>query len=182
MENTDYSAFVGIGHNQPSELLEIAKLATAQYAAQTKVDKLEEDLKAAKEELRKLAEDKLPEAMENAGISEYTTTDGVHVEVKEKVRGSLPVENKAKGFDWMEKGGFSGLIESKVVAPFGREELEQAAALVLELQKAGRIAVLDRNVHHSRLDAFIREQLTQGKDIPLDIFNVYRQRVAKVEV
>jgi hypothetical protein len=182
IHHPDYSAFIGMGHNQPSELLEITKLADAQYAAQTKVDKLEEDLKGAKEDLRILAEQKLPEAMENAGISEYTTVDGVHVEVKEKVRGSLPAENKAKGYQWCENAGFAGLIESKVVAPFGREELEEANLLVQELQQKGRIAVLERSIHHSRLDAFIREQLAQGKDIPLDIFNVYRQRVAKVEV
>lgn len=182
MTTSDYSAFVGIGHNQPGELLEIAKLAEAQHAAQQRVDLLEINLKDAKEELRKLAEQQLPEAMENAGISEYTTTTGISVEVKEKVRGSLPAENKAKGFAWLEEKGFGGLIESKVVVPFGRDELSEANALCERLQKECRIAVVDRSVHHARLDGFIREQLTQGKDIPLDIFGVYRQRVAKVEV
>lgn len=181
-KDTDYSAYVGVGHNRPSDMVELSKLVEKTYDAQVKVEKLEADLKEAKEELRQLSEKRLPEKMDEIGVADYTTSTGIYVEVREKVRGSLPVENKSKGFDWLEKNGYEGLIEMEVVVPYKRGELSKAQELVKELNEGDRIASLERNVHHARLDGFIREQLAQGKDIPLDIFGVYRQRVAKVEV
>lgn len=180
--STDYSAYVGMGHNQPTDIPEINRLAELQHKIQLRTSKLESDLKSEQEELRNVAEKLLPEAMENLGLSTYTTTTGISVQVKEKIRGALPVENRPKGFDWLEKNGFGGLIESEVVIPFKRDELEEANKLVEELRDKGKIAVLERNVHHARLDSFIREQLAQGAELPLDIFGVFRQRIAKVEV
>jgi hypothetical protein len=182
-QDDDYSAFVGIGHNQPSELLEIAKLAEKQHAAQEKVEKLEEELKDAKEELRNLAERALPNKMDELGISEYTTTSGVRVEVGEKIRATLSPENRPKGFTWLEENGYGGMIKSEVVVAFGRNEIEEANALVDELRSDHqRLANLERKVEPSTLTAFIKEQLRQGRDIPLDVFGVFRQRIAKVEV
>lgn len=176
----DYSAYVGMGHNQ--DMSDIVRLAEEQLAAEIEVSRLESELERAKETLRQLAEKTLPEKMEEIGVSEYTTTTGISIQVKEKIRGSLPVENKDKGYKWLEDNGFGGLIETEVVVPFRRGELEKANALVKELQKDKKqISSLERNVHHARLDGFIREQLSLGKDIPLNIFGVYRQRIAKVE-
>lgn len=179
MDN-DYSTY-GVGHNRPDDLAEVTKLAEQQYQAQLKVELKESELTAAKEELRKLSEQLLPEAMEAIGCADYTTTSGIHVEVKEKVRCGLPAENKPTGYTWLEDKGYGALIESKVVAPFGRTELEEANKLVEELRANKRIANLERSVHHSRLDAFLREQLEQGKEVPLQIFSVYRQRIARTE-
>lgn len=176
----DYSEFAGMGHNQPKDLIEVAKLAEEQYTLQVEVLKLEAKLEETKESLRIIAERKIPEKMEELGLADYTTTTGIRVEVKEKIRGSLPVENRPKGFDWLEKNGFGGLIESEIIIGFRRDQLEEAKKLVDTLILENRAASLERNVHHARLDGFIREQLAQGKDIPLDIFGVFRQRIAKV--
>jgi hypothetical protein len=69
-----------------------------------------------------------------------------------------------------------------VVVAFGRKQIEEAQELVDKLRALGKLANLEKNVHHSTLDAFIREQLAEGKDIPLDIFSVDRNRVAKVTI
>lgn len=176
----DYSAY--IGHNRPNDMSEITKLAEAQHAAELEVSRCESALEKAKEEFKELSEKVLPQKMEDLGISDYTTTSGIHIEVKEKIRGSLPTENKEKGYTWLEEKGFGGLIETAVVVPFKRGEIDKAKELVEELKEKKRLSNLERGVHHARLDGFIREQLAQGKDIPLNIFGVYRQRVAKVEI
>ncbi len=174
----DYEAYVG--HNRPNELLEITQLAEAQTAAQKKVEDLEEALKLAKEALQEIAEYKLPEAMETVGLSDYTTTSGIKVKVKEEIIGTLKKENRPKGFAWLEKNGHSGLIKSSVVVGFSREQLEEAAKLVDRLRKENKSANLERKIEAQTLMAFIKEQLLDGKDIPLDIFSVHRQRVSKV--
>lgn len=176
----DYSAY-GIGHNQ-SDLPEITKLAEQTFAAQQLVEQLEAQLKTAKEDYRKLSEQRLPEAMDSVGLTEYKTTSGISIEVEEKVRGRLTVEKRPAGYAWLESNGFGALVKSEVVVAFGRTHLEEAQQLVDALRASGKVANLEKNVHHSTLDAFIREQLEAGKDIPLDIFSVDRNRVAKINI
>lgn len=176
----DYSAY--IGHNQFKDLPEIIQLAEAQHEAQKKVDRLESDLKTAKEELRHISEKRLPEVMDNLGLTTYSTKSGISVEVVEKIRASLPVENRSKAYAWLEDNNFGGMIKSSVIVSFKRDQLEEANKLVKELVSAHRPASLERKVEAPTLTAFVKEQLSQGKDIPLDIFGVFRQRESVVEI
>ncbi len=179
----DYTDYVGVGHNSaPDDLLEITKLAEAQFEAQKKVDKLTEELKDATTALRNIAEKQLPEAMDALGVTIFTTTSGIAVKVSEKIRASLAPEHRPAGFAWLEENGYGAIIKSEVVVAFSRNEIEDAKQLVDALRVSRRLANLERKVEPSTLTAFIKEQLAQGKDIPLNIFGVYRQRVAKVEV
>lgn len=178
----DYSAYASAGHNSNQDFPEITKLAEAQHHAELTVDGLEAQLKVAKETLRLIAEQKLPELMDSLGIATYSTKTGISVEIKENIRASLNVENRPRGYEWLEKNGFGGLIKSKVVVDFKRDEIDKANEFVEKLREENRIAALERKVEPMTLTAFIKEQLVGGKDVPLDIFGVYRQRVAKIEV
>lgn len=179
----DYSAFVGVGHNNPpNEMEEVRKLAELQLATQKEVENLEIALKNAQERFKDISERKLPEKMESLNISAHTYTDGMVVEVEEKVKGGLLVENRPKGHAWIEEKGHGGLLKTEVVIPYPRKKLEEAKKLVEELREKQLPANLERTVHHQTLDAFIREQLELGKEIPLDIFSVYRQKSATVTI
>lgn len=178
----DYSDYVGIGHNSENELSEVSLLAQAQHEAQIKVDRLEVELKEATEELRVIAEKKLPEKMELLGLSTFSTNTGLSIKVSEKIRASLAVENRPKGFAWLEEKGFGGMIKSQVVVAYKRDQLDVANKFVDELRSQGKLANLERKVEPATLTAFIKEQLTKGEEVPLEIFGVFRQRIAKVEV
>jgi hypothetical protein len=39
----------------------------------------------------------------------------------------------------------------------------------------------EQNVHWQTLDAFVRQQLENGDELPLELFGVFRQRFAKVK-
>lgn len=178
----DYSAYATSGHNQPEEIEEITRLAEAQHKAALRVEVLEAELADAKEDYRDISERQLPEKMDTLGLPMFETATGISVKIKEKVRGSLNAENRPKGHAWLEANGFGGMIKSNVVVPFKRDQIDEANELVSRLQKENRQSVLERKVEASTLAAFIREQLAAGKDIPLDTFSVFRQRVAEVEV
>lgn len=185
MTNTEneYADCAPVGHNKnPDDLSEIAKLAEEQLAVEQEIDDLEDKVVDAKKRLKVISELKIPEKMDALGLSKYETTSGIHVSVKEDIRGTLPAEKRPQGFAWMEANGAGALIKSNVVVPYGRNEIDKAGQLVETLQAEGRLANLDRKVEAMTLTSFIKEQLTAGKDIPLDIFSVYRQRVAKVKV
>lgn len=178
----DYSAFVGVGHNSVNELSEIALLAEAQFAAQQLVDKLELDLKAAENALKEISEKKLPEKMDALGLSTYSTTSGINVKVSEKIRASLAVENRAKGYAWLEANGFGGIIKSAVMVAYRKDQLNEANEFVEDLRKQGKVVNLERKVEPSTLTAFVKERLTNGEELPLEVFGVFRQRIAKVEI
>lgn len=181
--NYDYSNFVGaIGHNSENELSEVSQLATQQFELEKKVERIENELEQAKKELAEVAEKKLPEKMELLGLSNFSTSGGIHVKISEKIRASLGVENRPKGHAWLEANGFGGMIKSSVVVAFKRDQLETANLLVDRLRTEGLLTNLERKVEPATLTAFAKEQLSKGNELPLDIFGVFRQRIAKVEV
>lgn len=180
---TDYSAYANIGHNSAQSLkAEIVELAQEQLKAERKIEKIEEDLKAAKEDLRIISEDKLPEAMDNLGIPEFTTADGIKIQIKETVRASISIERRPQATQWLEDNNYGGLLKTEVVTAFGRDELEAARKLETILRNQGMLTNLERTVHSSTLASFVREQLANGKDIPLDLFGVLRTRASKIKV
>lgn len=170
------------GHNQPKDLPEITKLAHKQHGLECEIDVLEETSKDLKDALKQIQEFQLPAAMENAGISSYATQDGIKVKIEDKVQASLKVENRPKGFAWLEDNGYGHLIKTKVVINFDRGEMDEANDLVNDLRKEGFVANVERKVEPMTLMSFIKEQLELGRDIPLEIFSVYKHRSAKVKV
>lgn len=179
---SDEYNYAPAGHNQPKELPEITKLAEKQHKLQKEVTSLEDGLKSKEAELKQVQEYQLPDAMANAGLSTYGTETGIKVKIEDKVQASLKVENRPAGFAWLEDNGYGHLIKTKVVINFDRGELEDANDLVADLRKEGHVANIERKVEPMTLMSFIKEQLELGRDIPLEIFSVYKHRSAKVKV
>jgi hypothetical protein len=178
----DYSAYIGLGHNsQPHDLAEITKLAEKQFEIEKRIAELESQLEKAKAELKTVAENQLPEAMEQVGLGDYTTTTGIYVKVAEEIRASLAAKNRPKGFDWLEKNNAGGVIKSKVIIEFPRSKLTVANELVQKLRNENLPANLERKVEFQTLQCLIKDKLSNGEEVPLDIFSVHRQRVAKVK-
>lgn len=178
----DYSAYIGQGHNRPEEMQEIIALAKAQHMAEIKVEKAEAFLKTVKEELREISEQKLPQKMEALGLPEFKTDEGITVSVSEKIRASIPVENRPKAYSWLEENKFDGMIKTTVTIAFKRGDLENAKKLATALQSSGHIANVERKIEPMTLLSFVKEHLRAGKDIPLDLFGVYRQHISEVEI
>lgn len=175
----DYSAYIG-HNNPPNNLLEIAELAEQQLKAAQEVEIAERNLKDKKEQLREISERILPEKMEQLGLQDYTTTSGTHIEVEDKTKGYLTIENRNAGFDWMERSGFGPLIKQKLTVLFGKKDFEKAKSLLVELLDRGFVAGMEREVHWKTMDAFIRNQLAEGNSIPLEIFSVDRKKITSV--
>jgi hypothetical protein len=183
MTNHDYSAYTGIGHNSAASLKgEIVELAHKQLAQERVVERLEEDLKTAKEDLRQIVEHELPEKMSELGIPKFETEDGLKIEVKEVVNASISEERRESANKWLDDNGYGGLLKSEVIASFGRDEIEEAKELVENLTEQGYTSVFKRAVHPQTLKAFVREHLSKGKDIPFDVFGVNRFMQSKITI
>lgn len=162
------------------KLNEVARLAALLVAAENDVAEIEFKLKARKEDARRLAEESLPSAMEEIGLSEVKLTTGEKIKVGLEVYASIPAATKEAAFAWLTDNGHDGLIKTEVAVEFGRGLLNDAMVLLEKLRTTGVEATLSRNVHPQTLKAFLKEQLQQAKGVPLDVFGARPVMLAKV--
>lgn len=165
-------------------LAQISQTALEQKRAEAEVARLQDELKKAQEHLQQIAEHELPELMDAAELTEFTTRDGIKITVRETVRGGVPVEKRARAFKWLEDHGHGNLIKRQFTIDFGRDQEDWAREFeetVLAREEAINYK-LDRKVAPATLTAFVNEQLREGVDFPLEMFGIYRQRMAKVDI
>lgn len=186
METHDYGDDLEAPYSGDNSLGLLRSLAAEQRAEELEVGRLERELVEAKERLRIISEVRLPEAMDEVGVPEFSTVDGLKIKIKEVVRTSMggnEVE-KAQALDWLEKNGHGRLIKRVLEVPFGAGEAQQkrARSLQADLVDQGLSASFERKVEPSTLRAFVVEMLAEGRDIPLETFKVLRQRRAQIEL
>lgn len=175
----DYSDYVDRPKSTDA-LAKLSRLADAQLEAQKNVARAEDELKARKDELTDIAETQIPELMESVGLEEYTTTSGVKISVKEKVRASILAAHRGAAMRWLRDNGHEALIKREVKVTFGMGEDEQAQEAIAKL---GDLPVEDKSaVHPATLKKFVTEMLNSGSEVPEDLFSVHRQRVSNIKV
>ncbi len=183
MSEYDYSDFQT--ETPPDNLMaRISDAALRQKKLESQVAQLEEDLSHAKEELRQVDEVELPGLMEQAQCEEFTTRDGIRIGVKEAIRGSIPKPNQAKALKWLEDNGYESLIKREFKIQFDRDQEAWARKFEADLAKRKKpLAVkVERKVNPQTLQSFVKQLLEEGEDFPMDLFGVFRQRRAKIDV
>ncbi len=194
--------------NEPIDLLEdvapasnelgaIADLAQRMFDLEAEIAQLEEHMKQKKQMLKMLAEQDLPDLMQELNIKNFTLSNGAKVEVKDIIQGSIPSQgaiDRAKDpdeqeslrllqqqcFDWLREQGLGDLIKSQVEVQFGRNEDDACNAFTQELSSRNLAYKRAVGVHPQSLNATLRERLSEGKPIPLEMFRVYTGRKANI--
>lgn len=161
-------------------LNEMMSLAEAMADASDEVEIALRNLDIAKEHLRLIREETIPFAMQELGLTEMKLTDGRKLSVKQDVYASIPVSSKSEAYMWLDTNGFGGLIKVDVKIAYGKGGIGEAKELFSELAERGLGVELSENIHAQTLKAFIREQLANGSDIPLDIFGARPIWTAKI--
>tara|TARA_Y100000310_G_scaffold326631_1_gene391807 strand:+ start:9056 stop:9610 length:555 start_codon:yes stop_codon:yes gene_type:complete len=167
-----------IGEDAPDapsddSISKISNLVKEQVALEDQIASLSEDLKARGAKLRELSEQHIPAAMLEAGVKNFTTDDGLEVDVREKMSASVSKKNKPKVVAWLREHGHGSLVKNLVSATFGRDEDEDAVRALNILTDSGFEARQDVDVNTTTLKAFVKEQLEAGEEIPLELFGVY---------
>jgi hypothetical protein len=193
MENIDLLEDVAPSSN---EIGAIANMATRMLELENEIALIEEATKQMKQDLAKLAEQDLPELMQELNIRNFTLSNGAKVEVNEIISGSVPSAtaiDRAKGddkvaleirqqhcFDWLRANGAGDLIKSNVEVQFGRDEDDACNTFIDELQDRHIYYKRAKAVHPGTLNSFIKERLSEGKEVPHDLFRIYTGRKAKI--
>ena len=167
------------------QLNNISKLVQHQLHLENIVAEKEAQLKEAKEELRKVKEEDLPTALQEAGTEEFKTTDGFKVKVKTGYAGSISKANERLAYQWLGEHGYGGIVKTKLDLSFGKNEEDKAKEAELVLHNAGFQYGRKRSVHASTLKSFINEAMEKQSlgelEVPEKLFNVYRWKKAEIK-
>tara|TARA_R100001086_G_scaffold247643_2_gene182439 strand:- start:1233 stop:1811 length:579 start_codon:yes stop_codon:yes gene_type:complete len=163
------------------ELSNVSKAAQKVIDIQAEISALEAELKAKKEELRNVAEQQLPELMQGLNLVEFTTASGFKISVENFYNAYISEANREKAHNWLQENGHGGLIKNEISVLFGKGQDEAARSLVESLEQRGVSPNVKQGVHPQTLKAFVKEQLTQGRDIPAEPFGIYVGSRAKIE-
>jgi len=170
-----------------TELMAQANDAKALSDQVVKLKNLEDKIKLAEENLKKLKQEEellsgeiIPTMMTEMNISTMKLADGSAIEVKPVYGASIPKDRQEEAFNWLRKEGLGDLIKNEVTVSFGRNEDNKAAEYAVLAQGQGYQPTQKLKVEPMTLKALVRERIESGKDMPSDLFNVFAGNRTKI--
>lgn len=172
--------------NNPVEEAPAATLESLVNLASTVIDLDKQIVEAQialgelEDKRKKIARTQIPDIMDELGMQSFKLADGSTLDVKTSINASISEDNKPAAFAWLTEHEKDGIIKTKVTSEFGKGEIEAAREAVKALTEAGFGAMLDQSVHPMTLKSFVKEQLEEGVNIPLEVFGVFEFKEAKI--
>tara|TARA_R110000823_G_scaffold238260_1_gene363619 strand:- start:93 stop:635 length:543 start_codon:yes stop_codon:yes gene_type:complete len=158
----------------------VSNLCKQQIALEKRIADLESELKDSKREHRKVAEDLLPAALQEYGVTELKMEDGSEISVAPYYNASIAKDRTDEAFQWLIEAGHGSLIKNHVTAAFGRGEDNSAKDLLAELEQRGMQTQTKTWVEPMTLKSFVKEQVEKGENLPYDLLGVYVGQRAKI--
>ena len=167
---SDITRTPSIGDNS---LKEMSDLCAEQAAIEDEIKQLEEQLKAKAKAARKLSQEIIPAKMQELGLESLTLKDGSAVKVRQLVQASIPVKYRETAFRWLRDRGHGDLIKNQISAEFGKGEDQSAGEFIDNIKSLGYEPKQKIWVEPMTLKAFVREQIAEGVDIPMETFGIF---------
>ena len=149
---------------------QVSQLAKALIEAKEKVKTASAVLKVAGKHAKFLEEEALPAAMQELGYKKLTLDNGQTITISLKVYAKIPDALKSKAMGWLVSNGFEGIIKNEIKVDYGTKEFKEAEKLINHLRREGANYTEKEFVHPQTLTAFLREQISKKKPIPMDLF------------
>lgn len=162
------------------QLATVVAFANLMVERQERVNLLTQQLTEANALLNEVANNLLPEALKTAGLKDFTTASGWHIDLKDVLNANIPKAKLPEALDWLRRHGFGSLIKTTVKVMFGKGEEAKAQAVIKQLTAKGYSFSFDEGVNHQTLGAWVREQEKNDKEVPDDLLGVYRAKQAKI--
>ncbi len=148
-------------------------------SVEMQIEDAESHLKTLKQEKHKLSVENIPAVMDEMGV-ERVDVEGLTVARKMMVHASIPVARKEEAFEWLRQHGLDDIIKNDVTCSFGKGQDNLAGDVVGLLEQRGFDPKTKTHVHPSTLKAFIKERVTDGKPIDLDMFGAFIANAAEI--
>lgn len=175
-EEEDFSDFFDSSGNTESGSEAFKNKVTSLVREMRRVEQDIKDLETQQKKLilrrRELEEREIPNALAEAGVSEFTTLEGLKVSTKFIV-GSIPAERKEEAFEWLDSHGHSSIIKRGVQVAFDKGSEKAAEEAASAMRRMGLEPKITLNVHAQTFMSFAREQIQKGSELPLDRWGVF---------
>jgi hypothetical protein len=179
-EVLDLSVLDEISGPTDSQLEEISNLANRQLAAENVVASTQGSLDEAKENLRRINENLLPEAMREIGMEKFKLSNGMEIDIKEAIRASISEANRQAAHQWLRENNHGAIIKTTITITFGPGE-DQLHQMVQDYLDANNIEFDGRStVNNNTLRGWVGNQLREGNQVPESISH-YEQRISRVK-
>lgn len=143
-------------------LKRLAQMAGQLLEAQYEGARIDAELVAKEAEIRRLAEEDIPNLLKECGLSEIKLEDGTRVLVSEELECSIgPQEDpvrRSKALGWLVDNRLGGIIKTGVVVPFGKDSEAEVNELREKLNELGYVAELEQDVHWQTLRSTLRAE------------------------
>lgn len=157
----------------------LSSLVRELRSVETQIEDAENHLKFLKSQKHKLSVENIPALMDEMGV-ERLDVDGLTVERKMMVHASIPQDRKDEAFAWLRDNNLDDIIKNDVTCSFGKGQDNSAKNVVGILEEAGFDPKTKTHVHPSTLKAFVKERVTEGKPIDLDMFGAFIANAAQI--
>ena len=158
---------------------QLSQLVRALRGVEQQIEDAENHLKLLKQDKHRMAVETIPQLMDEMGV-ERLDVDGVTVERKMIVSASIPADRKDEAFAWLRENGCDDIIKNDVTCSFGKGQDNSAKNVISILEDAGFEPSTKTHVHPSTLKAFVKERVTDGKPIDLDMFGAFISNAAQI--
>lgn len=155
------------------ELSRLSELVDQMMTVRDEVASAELTLATLQAKAKDLEEIQIAGLMEAIGIDSIKTASGVEVTLQTLPKPSITEEKREQCMNWLESHGHGGLIKRVVAIAFNREQEAEAKALISEIRPKYAGVVEKKDVHASTLAAWVKNQLAEGAEIPLELFSVH---------
>lgn len=163
----------------------IGALAKMQLQLEMELAEIDAARDAKAQELRRVSEFDLPEAMTVAGMSEFKTADGAKVTIKKDYIVNISKEHQAAAYAWLAQNNLDSIIKRDVRVQFGKGEGADADKAVSALHAAlGADAAIEdkRAINAQTLKATIKGELAKQVDVPQDLFGLIPLKKAIIKL
>ena len=133
----------------------------------------EESLKNKKKEIERISGEVIPTMLSEMGLSSLKLADGSAVDVKPYYTANISIANREAAYGWLRSNGLGDIIKNDITVSFGRNEDNKAAQYANLARGQGFEPTQKLKVEPMTLKALVRERIENGKDMPMDIFNVF---------
>ena len=164
-----------------NSLSSVADLAREALAIEDDIEDLEKTLAEKKEALRKLTDERIPDALHEIGMSKFEMTDGSIIEVKPFYSASIPVDRRGEAYEWLRAHGYDDIIKNTVSVQFGRGEDDAAGELISVIRKQGLLPEQAEKIESQTLKGWVREMVERGAEFPTELFGAYMGQKAKIK-
>lgn len=134
---------------------------------------MEEALKTRKKEIDRISGEIIPTMLSEMGLSQLKLADGSSVDVRPFYSATISAQNKDRAYNWLRNNGLGDIIKNEISVSFGRNE-DNKAANYAELAKSNGYQPTQKlKVEPMTLKALVRERIEAGKEMPMEIFNIF---------